>query len=228
MASSDGSYVAFYAPSEFIALIREEIPFKEALEMINERIEESVVQEILREERYSLRDKRKRPWSVRTRRPFRGAIDKSIPTLREELKLAESVVKELGLPWKESNRGRPPVYNQVKLVAAILVKGMRSFASLAADLRATDYAMTVDGSDSKPCSSELHHVFQKIPAEWLEKAVERFDELSVEEFSKFEANLDTFDGSALSCESLIEREVVMKVRLISFSLSCAHKNCYKQ
>ena len=31
-------------PSEFVALIREEIPFKEALEMINERIEESVVQ----------------------------------------------------------------------------------------------------------------------------------------------------------------------------------------
>ena len=59
-------------------------------------------------------------------------------------------------------------------------------------------------------------MFQKIPAEWLEKAVERFDELSVEEFSKFEANLDTFvvDGSVLSCESLIEREVVMKVRLI--------------
>ena len=54
MASPDGSYAAFYAPSEFVALIREEIPFKEALEMINERIEESVVQEILREERYSL------------------------------------------------------------------------------------------------------------------------------------------------------------------------------
>ena len=54
MASPDGSYAAFYAPSEFVALIREEIPFKEALEMINERIEESVVQ--LREERYSLRE----------------------------------------------------------------------------------------------------------------------------------------------------------------------------
>jgi len=177
---------------------------------------DSIAQEIAREERYSLRDERKQPWSVRTRRPFRGVIDKVVPTLKEELEFSERVVMELGLPWKESNRGRPPVYNQVKLVAAILVKGMRSFASLAADLRATDYAMTVDGSDSKPCSSELHHVFQKIPAEWLEKAVERFDELSVEEFSKFEANLDTFvvDGSALSCESLIEREVVMKVRLI--------------
>jgi hypothetical protein len=74
------------------------------------------------------------------------------------------------LPWGESNRGRPPVYNQIKLIAAILVKGMRAFASLATDLRATDYA---------------------------------------EEFSKFEANLETFavDGSALSGETLIEHEV---------------------
>jgi len=176
---------------------------------------DSIAQEIAREERYSLRNERKRPWSVRTRRPFRGVIDKIVPTLKEELELAERVVKELGLPWKGSNRGRPPVYNQVKLVAAILVKGMRSFAGLAADLRATDYAMTVDGSDSKPCSSELHHVFQRIPREWLEIALARLDELSVEEFSKFE-NLDTFvvDGSALSCETLIEREVVMKTRLI--------------
>ena len=121
----------------------------------------------MREERYSLRDKRKRPWSVRTRRPLRGVIDKSIPTLKEELELAERAVKELGLPWKGSNRSRPPAYNQVKLVAAILVKGMRSFAGLAVDLRDTDYVMTVDGSDSKPCPSELHHVFQRIPCEWL-------------------------------------------------------------
>jgi hypothetical protein len=176
----------------------------------------SVAQEIAREERYSLRDERKQPWSVRTRRPFRGVTDKAVPTLKEELELAERVVMELGLPWGESNRGRPPVYNQVKLIAAILAKGMRSFAQMAKDLKETDYAMTVDGSDSKPCSSELHHVFQRIPAEWLGKAVARLDELSLEEFLKFEANLDTFvvDGSALSCESLIEREVAMKARLI--------------
>jgi len=39
----------------------------------------------------------------------------------------------------------------MELVTAILVKGMKS-----------DYAMTVGGSDSKPCSSELHHVSQKL------------------------------------------------------------------
>ena len=118
---------------------------------------DSIAQEIAREERYSLRNERKRPWSVRARRPFRGVIDKVVPTLEEELELAERVVKELGSPWKGSNRGRPPVYDQVKLVAAILVKGMRSFAGLAADLREIDYVMTVDGGDSKPCPSELHH-----------------------------------------------------------------------
>ena len=104
---------------------------------------DSIAQEIAREERYSLRNERKRPWSVRARRPFRGVIDKVVPTLKEELEFSERVVMELGLPWKGSNRGRPPVYNQVKLVAAILVKGMRSFAGLAADLRDTDYVLSL-------------------------------------------------------------------------------------
>ncbi|RZB28701.1 MAG: hypothetical protein AEth_01961 [Candidatus Argoarchaeum ethanivorans] len=43
--------------------------------------------------------------------------------------------------------------------------------------------------------------------EWLEKALQRLDELSVEEFSKFGANLNIFviDGSALNAETLMER-----------------------
>ena len=152
-------------PSEFIALIKEGISVEEVVELINERIEDSIVQEILREERYSLRDERKRSWSVRTRRPFRGVVDKTITTFDEKLELAERVVMELGLPWKTSNRGRPPVYDWVKLAAAILVKGMRSFVQLVTDLRSTKYCMTIDGSESYPCPSELHHVFQKIPGE---------------------------------------------------------------
>ncbi|RZB28700.1 MAG: hypothetical protein AEth_01960 [Candidatus Argoarchaeum ethanivorans] len=89
----------------------------------------------MRKERYSLRDERKRPWSVRIRGLFRGVIDKPITTFDEELELAERVVMELGLPWKTSNRGRPPVYDWVKLAAAILVKGMWSFVQLVKDLR---------------------------------------------------------------------------------------------
>ncbi len=46
--------------------------------------------------------------------------------------------------------------------------------------------MTVNGSKKYPCPSELHTFFQKIPKEWLEKALLRLDELSVEEFSKSE------------------------------------------
>jgi len=64
----------------------------------------SIAQEIAREERYSLRDERKQPWSVRTRSPFRGVSDKVVPTLKEELQFLEKrVAMELGLPWKESN-----------------------------------------------------------------------------------------------------------------------------
>lgn len=97
---------------------------------------------------------------------------------------------ELGLPWKTSNRGRPPVYDWVKLAAAILVKGMWSFVQLVKDLRSTKYDMLIDRSERYPCSSELHHIFQKMLGEWLEKALQRLDELSVEEFSKFGANLN--------------------------------------
>lgn len=52
----------------------------------------------------------------------------------------------------------------------------------------------------KDSSSELHTIFQKIPIEWLEKALQILDELSVKEFSKFDENLDIFviDGSALT------------------------------
>ena len=58
--------------------------------------------------------------------------------------------------------------------------------------------------------------FREYHVNGLEIALARFDELSVEEFAKFEASLDTFvvDGSALSCETLIEHEVAMKTRLI--------------
>lgn len=122
-------------PGEFIALIKEGMSIEEALELINERIGDSVVQEILREEKYSLRDERKRPWAKRTRRPFRGAIDKTIITFDDELELAERVVMELGLPWKTSSKGRPLVYDGIKLAAAILVKGTGSFVQLATDLR---------------------------------------------------------------------------------------------
>src|SRR5574340_292010 len=210
-------------PGDIIAKIKEELPIEIAIELITERAIDSLVQEIVREERYSLRPEKKRPWSIKTRRPFRGKIDKVEITFRERIELAERVARELGAPYfnKTSNsgqrgKGRPSVYDVIKLAAAILVKGMLSFVNLSTELTNIGYDMTVDGSKRIPCSSELHIVFEKIPKEWLDAALQRFDELSVFEFSKFDEAMDivVIDGSALTGETLMQREIAMKVRLI--------------
>ena len=203
-------------PGNIIALIKENLSVEDAVDLISERAEGSVIQEILREERYSLRDERKRPWSMKTRRPFRGVTDKVEITFRAMLNLAERVVNELGSALKVSKRGRPILYDRIKLLAAILVKGMRSFVDLSAELSNVQYDMTLDGSERYPCSSELYDIFTQVPAEWIEKALQKLDDLSKEEFSKFEEHLDTFviDGSALSGDTLVERDVLTKIRLI--------------
>ena len=104
MAAVDGNHTSIYNDSRWIPRSdKKGLSIEEAVELVNERIVDSIAQEIAREERYSLRDERKQPWSVRTRRPFRGVIDKAVPTLKEELEFSERVVMELGLPWKESN-----------------------------------------------------------------------------------------------------------------------------
>jgi hypothetical protein len=203
-------------PGNIIAPIKEELSVKDAAELIAERATDSLVQEISREERYSLRSEKKRPWSIKTRRPFRGVIDKVEITFRESLELAEKVAKKLGHPFKLSKNGRPQKYDPIKLAAALLVKGMRSFGDLSTDLKNIAYDMTIKRTGKSPCPSELHVIFQKISTEWFEKALRRLDELSVEEFSKFGEKLDVFaiDGSALTGEKLVEREVLTKIRLI--------------
>ena len=45
-------------PGDIIALIKENLSVEEAVDLIGGRAEESVIQEIVREERYSLRDER--------------------------------------------------------------------------------------------------------------------------------------------------------------------------
>jgi hypothetical protein len=203
-------------PGNIIAIIKEELSIKDAAELIVGKVTDSLIQEIAREERNSLRIEKKRPWSIKTRRPFRGVIDKVEITFRERIELAEKVAKEFGSPFELSNRGRPQEYDPIKLAAAILVKGMRSFVDLSTDLENIEYDMTIKGSRKYPCPSELHNIFQKIPKEWLEMALQRLDELSVEEFAIFGENLDIFviDGSALTGLTLVEREVLTKARLI--------------
>ena len=137
-------------PGNILAAIKEELSIKDAVELIVERVTDSLIQEIVREERYSLRNEKKRPWSIKTRRLFRGKIDKVQITFRKSIELAEKVARELGLPVEISGRGRPPVYDRVKLAASILVKGMRSFADLSTDIENIQYDMTVDGSKEYP------------------------------------------------------------------------------
>ncbi|HIE32108.1 MAG TPA: hypothetical protein EYP67_07005 [Methanosarcinales archaeon] len=50
----------------------------------------------------------------------------------------------------------------------------------------------------------------------MEEALQKLDDLSKDEFSKFGEHLDTFviDGSALSGDTLVEREVLTKIRLL--------------
>jgi len=148
------SLPATLIPGNIIAPIKEDLSIKDAAELIVERVTDSLIQEIVREERYSLRNEKKRPWSMRTRRPFRGKIDKVEITFRKSIELAEKVACELGSPVEISGRGRPPAYDRVKLAAAILVKGMRSFVDLSTDIENIQYDMTVDGSKKYPCPSE--------------------------------------------------------------------------
>ena len=142
-------------PGNIIAAIKEDLSIKDAAELIVEKVTDYLIQEIVREERYSPRSEKKRPWSIKTRRPFRGKIDKVQITFRKSIELAEKVASELGSPIEISNRGRPPVYDRVKLAAALLVKGMGSFADLPTDLENIQYDMTVCGSKEYPCSSEF-------------------------------------------------------------------------
>ncbi|NJD77951.1 MAG: hypothetical protein FIB08_12805, partial [Candidatus Methanoperedens sp.] len=98
-------------PRNIIAAIKQELSIKDATELIVERVTDSLIQEIVREERYSLRSEKKRPWSIKTRRPFRGKIDKVEITFRKSIELAEKVACELGSPIEISGRGRPPEYD---------------------------------------------------------------------------------------------------------------------
>ncbi|MEA1863998.1 MAG: hypothetical protein U9N46_02165 [Euryarchaeota archaeon] len=110
MVAFDRQHMPFsLIPGNIITLMKENLSVEEAVDLISERAEESVIQEILREERYSLRDERKQPWSMKTRRPFRGATDKVKITCRAMLELAERVAKELKSPLELSKRGRPVV-----------------------------------------------------------------------------------------------------------------------
>lgn len=203
-------------PGEFMALFKTKEHINELIAKIISRTDGQLMDEIRREERLSLREEKKRPWSFKTRRPFRGRIQRVTPTLREQLAIAEEVASELGPPWKPSKKGRPPKYGPEKLGAVLMVKGTKSFDRLASGLRNIRYDATLKNTGDSPCASELHWAFTKMPSEWLEKALARLDERSVELYHKFDGNMEVFgiDGSALQGDHLEEIQFRMVPRLI--------------
>ena len=67
-----------------------------------------------------------------------------------------------------------------------------------------------------PCTSELHYIFGKIPAEFFEEGLKMLDELSAKLYSKFGEDVDVFvtDGTAISSVYLEERMIKLKKRLV--------------
>ena len=67
-----------------------------------------------------------------------------------------------------------------------------------------------------PCDSELHYVYSQIPEEWLDKSLEVLDDKVAALYAKFDAFLNEFaiDGTGIPCDSLMERDVAMKKRLV--------------
>jgi len=81
--------------------------FDEIIKIASEKTVNFVINNILREEKYMLRREKRRPWAMKTRRPFRGYIDKVEMTFEDKLKLAEEVAEKIELPLKKSKNGRP-------------------------------------------------------------------------------------------------------------------------
>jgi len=214
----DNAVTSTLIPGSFFASCKLCSSFDEIIANLSKRAVDRQVCETLRNERSLIRSEKKRPWAFKTRRPFRGRIDKVTATFHEKIELAEKVVDEIGQAWKQSSgRGKPMKYDIKKLSAIILAKGGLSFEKLAAELKNIKYDATLNGSGKSPCSSYLHYIFdQKISVEWLNAAIKRFDEMSVACYSKFDENLDVFviDNSAISCITLEIRKFALTQRLM--------------
>ncbi|HEC76462.1 MAG TPA: hypothetical protein ENI33_04295, partial [Thermoplasmatales archaeon] len=98
-------------PKKFMGIFVINKTFDEVIKIASEIAVNFVINNILREEKYMLREEKRRPWAMKTRRPFRECIDKIDITFKDKIKLAEEVAKEIDLPLKKSKNGRPPFYD---------------------------------------------------------------------------------------------------------------------
>lgn len=207
-------------PSTFSAFCILRTSPKNIIKQLSMNEERRIINELVQEERALLRNERKRPWNIRTRRPFRGAIDRVKPTFREKIELATKVVEKLGLPVlykkRKSNRGRKNIYDLWKVIPAIMVKGTLSFVDLSNELKNIKYDATLDGSGRTPQKTYLSDVFQIIPTDYLQKAMKIYDHMINELYSKFDEKMDTFvgDNSAITCETLSKQTRAMETILV--------------
>jgi hypothetical protein len=198
-------------PRRILAFFKTRNTFDEIVQEIITRAEASVIQTIIREERYQFRNEKKRPWSIKTYRPFRGVMDNVVVTFRDALLLAEKVSFQLGMPYEASrdgDKGRNAVYDPRKLAAILLAKGNHSFRELPAMLKELGYDASFDGSGKIPAKSTLHDALKKIPTEWLEHAIALLDDMVVNNYAPFGEDLNIFglDGSGMSCNTLKVRK----------------------
>ena len=174
---------------------------------------DEAVQRAYTQGRNALRSEKVRPWGLRTYRPFRGQLQDAKPSFMKMVEIAEEVIDEIGVPMAPKSRGRRRKYDWKQILAVLLCRGVWSFSDLERELRDTGYCR-VDGCT--PCDSELHYVYSQIPEEWLDKSLEVLDDTVAALYAKFDAFLNEFaiDGTGIPCDSLVERDVAMKKRLV--------------
>ena len=193
---------------------------------IGKVIVDDLVNEILYEEKNSLRAEKKRAWSPKkTKAPFydRARYKSKINSFQAALDLAEKIVNMLGAPWKPAKRGRPSIYSPSKVTIALLCKHFfdLSFERLREKLIDIKYDCRkrnkINEGRPIPCRSELHWASLKVPEEYFDEAKRLIDEqtakLHGDLFGTTELNKFAVDGTSNQCDELEEALIACKPRL---------------
>ncbi len=193
---------------------------------IGQVIVDDLVQEILREERNSLRAEKKRAWSLKkTKAPFynRARSASRVNSFQAALELAEKIVDMLGPPWKTAKRGRPSLYSPSKVVVALLCKHFfdLSFERLREKLIEIKYdcrkKIKKKRGNRVLSKSGLHWAMSRVPKEYFDEAKRLIDEeaakLHGNLFGTDELNKFSGDGTNNQCDELEEALIACRPRL---------------
>ena len=158
-----------------IILIKAKPSSEEVLEEMAEETSYNVVKRIMWMERESKKPEKKRSWGIKTRNPFRHYLKVNIgfkQAYEVALCVAIAVVKLLGPPCRQAGAGRPPIYDVVKVFAALLVKRLfnLSFEKLSRMLKEYGISLALSG-EAYPCASTLYNYYLKINLCYYQLAV---------------------------------------------------------